>query len=283
MSNARALRRQTTGLVLKGACLLSAVLPTLLLIGLLWMVIQKGWSAINWEFLTTKPSYLRGTLGVLPNILNTLYLLAATLVLVLPPGIGAAIYLNEYCPKGRIASLIEYAAETLAGIPSVIYGLAGMLIFSTRIGTSLASGALTMAMMTLPLVLRSAQESLRRVPNELREASYALGGGKLVTLRRVILPCCVDGIATGCVLAAARVVGESAALLYTAGLANTLAGPMKALGQPGSTLTVSLYVYAKERGRFDVAFAIGLLLILLTVVLNGLVTAIRHRAERRVK
>ncbi len=240
---------------------------TLFLIG---YVLWKGLPNISWELLSTKPSYLLEKVGILPDILNTVYIVLATLVIVLPLGVGAAIYLTEYAKNKRIVGLIEYAAETLSGIPSIIYGLVGMLIFQQFFGmkTSLICGALTLVIMNLPTVMRTTQESLKTVPQSYREGAFGLGAGKWRVIRTVVLPSCVDGVITGCILSVGRILGESAALLFTAGFAHAVNGMLEGLGSAGATLTVALYVYAKEQGEFGVAFAIAAILMILTVLIN---------------
>lgn len=245
-------------------------------------VFANGLGSLTWEFISTKPSYLAGRIGILPDILNTLYIILATLAVVLPLGVGAAIFLNEYSPSGRVSAVIEYAAETLSGIPSIIYGLVGMLIFSRNMGTSLAAGAMTLVIMNLPTVMRTAQESLKTVPQSYREGAFGLGAGKWRVISTVVLPCCVDGIITGCILSVGRILGESAALLFTAGLAHNLNGFFEGLFRPGATLAVALYVYAKEDGEFGAAFAIGAILLVLTLVINlAAELAGRYFAKRR--
>ncbi len=249
----------------------AAVICTLML-GLIACILYRGLPNITAELLVSKPSLIKGTTGILPNILNTVYIILMTLVIVIPAGVGAAVYLNEYAENKKAVRLIELATETLAGIPSIIYGLVGMLIFVQffSFGTSLAAGALTLVIMTLPTVIRTTQESLKTVPDSYREGGLALGAGKWYVIRTVILPSTVDGIVTGCILAVGRIVGESAALLFTAGMANEILGLNEAFmpGKAGSTLTVSLYMYAKERGDFDTAFAIAAILLILTLVIN---------------
>lgn len=251
---------------------LSAALICVLLLGLIGYILYRGIPCISWAFVSTKPSLLKGTAGILPNIWNTLYIIAITLFLVLPLGVGAAIYLNEYAKNKKLVKVIELATETLAGIPSIIYGLVGMLLFVQflSLGTSLIAGALTLVIMTLPTIIRTTQESLKTVPAAYREGALGLGAGKWYMIRTVVLPCVIDGIVTGCILSVGRVAGESAALLFTAGMANELLSVPQALerGNAGSTLTVAMYVYAKERGEFEVAFAIAALLLALTFFIN---------------
>ena len=231
-------------------------------------VLVKGIPNLSWQFLTTKPSYLSGNIGILPDILNTLYIVIATLVIVIPLGVGAAVYLTEYASNRRLVGIIEYAAEALSGIPSIIYGLVGMLMFSNTFGTSLMAGALTLVIMNLPTILRNTQESLKTVPQSYREGAFGLGAGKWRVVRTVVLPGCVDGVITGCILSVGRILGESAALLFTAGFAHALNGFVEGLGSAGATLTVALYVYAKEQGEFGVAFGIAAILLVLSFGIN---------------
>ncbi|MEE0970459.1 MAG: phosphate ABC transporter permease PstA [Clostridia bacterium] len=251
---------------------LSAGIICLILLGLIGYILYRGLPHISIEFLTSKPSLIRETVGILPNILNTLYIILITLVIVLPIGVGAAIYLNEYAENKKVVRIIELATETLSGIPSIIYGLVGMLIFVQffSLGTSLLAGSLTLVIMTLPTVIRTTQESLKTVPQGYREGSLALGAGKWYMIRTVVLPSAIDGIVTGCILSIGRIVGESAALLFTAGMANEVLGIVDAVkpGNAGSSLTVALYMYAKERGEFEIAFAIAAILLVLTFVIN---------------
>lgn len=247
-------------------------LTTLLLAGILCYIFYRGLPRITWELLTSEPSVIRGINGILPNILNTLYIILFTLIIVLPLGVGAAIYLNEYARNRKLVKIIELATETLAGIPSIIYGLVGLLFFVQfcSLGTSLIAGAMTLVIVTLPTIIRTTQESLKTVPQSYREGSLALGAGKWHMIRTVVLPSSVNGIVTGCILAVGRIVGESAALLYTAGVANEIMGIIDAAkpDSGGSTLTIALYMYAKERGEFDIAFAIAAILLVLTLIIN---------------
>lgn len=253
---------------MKALMLLSAGITSALVLFLVLYILVKGIPNITWNLLSTKPSYLGENIGILPDILNTLYIVLATLVIVLPLGVGAAIYLTEYASNKKIVSMIEYAAETLSGIPSIIYGLVGMLLFSNRMGTCLLAGALTLVIMNLPTIMRNTQESLKTVPQSYREGAFGLGAGKWRVVRTVVLPGCVDGVITGCILAVGRILGESAALLFTAGFAHSIHGLVDGLTAPGSTLTVALYVYAKEQGEFGVAFAIAAILMVLTILIN---------------
>lgn len=241
-----------------------------LVIFVIGFVLYKGVPNITWKLLTTKPSYLTKNIGILPDILNTFYIVIATLVVVLPLGVGAAIYLNEYATNKKLVAVIEYAAETLSGIPSIIYGLVGMLFFCEflKMQTSILAGAMTLVIMNLPTIMRTTQESLKTVPQSYREGAFGLGAGKWRVIRTVVLPSCVDGIMTGCILAIGRILGESAALLFTAGFAHTINGFVDGLGRAGATLTVALYVYAKEQGEFEVAFAIAAILMILALLVN---------------
>lgn len=272
MTDTIARARKIKDTILKLMMLLSAGLICCLLLGLIGYILYRGLPHISWLLVSTKPSLLRGTVGILPNILNTIYIIIITLVIVLPLGVGAAVYLNEYAKNKKLVRVIELATETLAGIPSIIYGLVGMLLFVQffSLGTSLMAGSLTLAIMTLPTITRTTQESLKTVPKAYREGALGLGAGKWYMIRTVVIPCVIDGIVTGCILSVGRIVGESAALLFTAGMANELLSLAEAVqaGNAGSTLTVAMYVYAKERGEFDIAFAIAAILLVLTFLIN---------------
>ena len=245
----------------------AAVLTCALVVGMIGYILGNGIPNITWEMLSTAPSYLANRVGILPDILSTLYIVIATLLIVLPLGVGAAIYLNEYASNKKLVSIIEYASETLSGIPSIIYGLVGMLIFCKN-GTSLLAGALTLTIMNLPTIMRTTQESLKTVPQSYREGAFGLGAGKWRTIRTVVLPSCVDGIVTGCILSIGRILGESAALLFTAGSAHMLYNFFEGMHNAGATLTVALYFYAKESSDTGVVFAIAAILMLLTMLIN---------------
>ncbi len=269
---------------MKAAMYISTGLTAALVIFLVAYVFIKGIPHISWELLSTKPSYISGRTGILPDILNTLYIVLATLVFVIPLGVGAAIYLTEYAKNKRLVGIIEYAAETLSGIPSIIYGLVGMLFFCQFLGfkTSLLAGSLTLVIMNLPTVMRTTQESLKTVPQSYRDGAFGLGAGKWRVIRTVVLPGCVDGVITGCILSIGRILGESAALLFTAGFAHALNGIFEGLTSPGASLTVALYVYAKEQGEFGVAFAIAAILMILTLLINFSATLVsRYFAKKR--
>ena len=263
-------RRGFTIGLLRFLMIAAAALTAALTAFLILYVLIKGLPHVSWELLSTKPSILANRIGILPDILNTVYLLLTALVIVLPLGVGAAIYLTEYASNRRLVSLIEYAAETLSGIPSIIYGLVGMLFFCQfmNLKTSLLAGALTLVIMNLPTIMRTTQESLKTVPQSYREGAFALGAGKWRVIRTVVLPGCVDGVITGCILSVGRILGESAALLFTAGYAHALNGFLNGLKSAGASLSVALYVYAKEDGEFGVAFAIAAILMLLTLAVN---------------
>ena len=271
-------------LIMKLVMWLSVGITATLVLFLVGYILFKGVPHITWVLLSTKPSYLSGRIGILPDVLNTLYIIVATLLFVIPLGVGAAIYLTEYAKNKRLVSMIEYAAETLSGIPSIIYGLVGMLFFCQFLNmqTSLLAGALTLVIMNLPTVMRTTQESLKTVPQSYREGAFGLGADKWRVIRTVVLPGCVDGVITGCILSVGRILGESAALLFTAGLAHDLYGLFEGLGSSGSTLTVALYFYAKEQGEFEVAFAIAAILMIMTLIINFAAALVgRYFTKRR--
>ena len=254
-----------------GAVWVAAVFVIILVVGIIGMVLIRGLPHVSWTFLTTTSSILRGTKGILPAIINTLYIILLTLVIVLPLGVGAAVYLTEYATNRKLIAIIEFTNETLAGIPSIIYGLVGMLVFAQALGfqTSLLSGSLTLVIMTLPTIIRTTQESLKTVPMGYREGAMGLGAGKWHIIRTIVLPCSIDGIVTGCILAIGRIVGESAALLFTAGAAQIIANNIiEAYGSNGASLSVLLYLRAFENGDFDSAWGIGAILLVLVLIIN---------------
>lgn len=277
--------RKAYGIFMRALMYVSVGLTCALALFLIVYVLVKGIPNISWELLSEKPSYLSGKIGILPDILNTLYIILATLAVVLPLGVGAAIYLTEYAKNKRVVELIEYAAETLSGIPSIIYGLVGMLFFCQFLNmkTSLLAGAMTLVIMNLPTVMRTTEESLKTVPQSYREGAFGLGAGKWRVIHTVVLPGCVDGIVTGLILSVGRILGESAALLFTAGFAHTVNGLFTGLKNSGATLTVALYVYAKEQGEFEVAFAIAAILMLLTLCINLLADFVGNLFKKRRK
>lgn len=274
-------KRNVYAWAMRGLMWLAAGITAALTLFLVGYVLLRGVPNLSWEFIRTKPSYLSGSIGILPDILNTVYIVIATLLIVIPLGVGAAVYLTEYATNKRVVSIIEYAAEALSGIPSIIYGLVGMLMFSNHFGTCLLAGALTLAIMNLPIIMRNTQESLKTVPQSYREGAFGLGAGKWRVIRTVVLPNCIDGVITGCILSVGRILGESAALLFTAGFAHSLNGFFEGLGSAGATLTVAMYVYAKEQGEFGVAFGIAAILMVLALVINLAATAVAKHFERR--
>ena len=264
-------RRRAYDIFFKTVVYLSAFLTVALLVVLIGYIFVRGLPHITGQLLSTAPSVLKDTIGILPNILNTLYIILFTLLIALPLGVGAAVYLTEYATNRRLIEGIEFTNETLAGIPSIIYGLVGMLVFSQALGfkTCLLSGSLTLVIMNLPTIIRTTQESLKTVPQGYREGALGLGAGKWHIIRTIVLPCSVDGIVTGCILAVGRIVGESAALLFTAGAAEVIAqNVVKAYTSNGATLSVLLYLRAFEDGDFDSAWGIGAVLLVLVLAIN---------------
>ena len=254
---------------------IAAAIVVALLIFLLGYILYRGLPNLSLEFLTSEESVVKDIQGIGPAILNTLYVIIATLIVVLPLGVGAAIYLTEYATNRKLVSAIEFATETLAGIPSIIYALVGVLVFaeSLRLGKTLIAGAFTLVIMVLPTVIRTTQESLKTVPQSYREGSLGLGSGKWHMIRTVVLPSSIDGIVTGCILAIGRIVGESAVLLYTVGMSMSMQdyfrnGLESFFSASGSTLSVALYVYAKVRADFDLAFSVAVVLIIITLIIN---------------
>ena len=254
-----------------------------LLLFLIGYIVYRGVPHLSLDLLTTAPSYRNDSIGILPNFLNTLYLVLLTMVIVLPIGVGAAIYLTEYAKNRRVVAVIEFATETLTGIPSIIFGLVGMLFFVQLLSlkAGILAGSLTMVILTLPTIMRTTQESLKTVPQSYREGALALGAGKWRMVRTVVLPGAVDGIVTGCILAVGRIVGESAALLFTAGFGMVVNDFFTSLQSSSATLTVALYVYAGERGETDVAFAIAVILMVLVLLINALAVLAGKKLRRR--
>ncbi len=277
-------KRRTYNGIMKTLMRAATILTCALVLFMIGYVLVEGVPHISWKLLTTERSYLTDNIGILPDMLNTLYIIIATLIIVLPLGVGAAVYLTEYAAGKKAVAVIEYAAETLSGIPSIIYGLVGMLFFCEFLGmrTSLMAGAMTLVIMNLPTIMRTAQESLKTVPQSYREGAFGLGAGKWRVIRTVVLPGCVEGIITGCILSIGRILGESAALLFTAGVAHSLNGFFSGLANSGATLTVALYMYAKEEGEFGVAFAIAAILIVFALIIN-LAAKLVQRYFRRKK
>ena len=260
-------------ILMYGLIYLCAGLSVFLIAGIIVYVFIRGFTQVNWEFLTTTTSILKGTVGIAGNILNTIYIILFTMVFATPIGVGAAIYLNEYAKPGKLVKAIELATETLAGIPSIIFGMFGMMFFGTTLGLkySILTGTLTLTLMVLPLITRNTQEALKTVPNSYRHGAVGLGAGKWYTIRTILLPSAMPGIITGVILAIGRIVGESAALLYTAGSSDLLPQTAQAyldkILQPGGTLTIQLYLSA-QKGEFDVAFGIALVLLVIVLAIN---------------
>ena len=279
------LSRRVYDRTLRGLLYLCAGLTCALLLFLIGYIFYRGLPHITWELVSTQESILNDTTGILPSILNTVYVVVVTMLVVLPLGVGAAVYLTEYASNRRLVAAIEFATETLAGIPSIIYAMVGVLIFSQfmSLGKTLLAASLTLVILTLPTIIRTTQESLKTVPQSYREGALGLGAGKWHIIRTIVLPCSIDGIVTGCILSVGRIVGESAVLMFTAGMSTTLnrffvwngdlgaslAQTWQGLTQSsGATLTVALYVFAKERAQFDIAFAIGAILMIITLLIN---------------
>ena len=268
--------------VWKTAAVMAAVITLCILFFLIGTILRRGLPQLSVPFLTTATSYLTGTTGILPNLCNTLYLILIAMFVALPLGVGAAVYITEYAENPRAVRLIGFAAETLTGIPSVLFGLIGMLFFIKLAGLKpgVLAGGLTLALMVLPTVIANTRESLLAVPRAYREGALALGSGKWHMVRTVVLPNAVDGIVTGCILSVGRITGESAALLFTAGFGLRLLGFQAALQSSSASLSVALYLYASEQGKFDVAFGIASVLLVLTLALNLLATLTASRARK---
>ncbi len=279
LSMKRRVYRCTVRALMRGATLLTCAL----MLFIISYVLIKGLPNLSWELISSKPSYISGVVGIMPDILNTVYLVLGTLAIVLPLGVGAAIYLTEYAQNKKLVAAIEYAAETLSGIPSIIYGLFGMLAFVELLGfdKSILAGCLTLAIMNLPTIMRTTQESLKTVPQSYREGAFGLGAGKWRVIRTVVLPGCVDGVVTGCILSIGRIVGESAALLFTAGFAHALNDILEAWLSSGASLTVALYFYATEQVNMNVAFAIAAILMILTLLINLCATLVGKYFKRK--
>ena len=280
-------RRRAYDRVLRFLLYFCATLTCALLIFIIGYIFVRGLPHVTWEFLSTEPSYINDTIGILPNIANTIYIVVVTLIIILPLGVGAAVYLTEYAKNQKLVAAIEFATETLTGIPSIIFGLVGMLFFCELLGlqASLLAGSLTLVIATIPTIIRTTQESLKTVPQSYREASLGLGAGKWHMIRTVVLPSSIDGIVTGCILSICRTGGESAALLFTAGMGmsmNDFFGSVSNfMHSSGSSLTVALYVYARERAEFDVAFAIAAILMLLTLIINLAASLVGRKLKKK--
>ncbi len=251
-----------------------AAFSVFLVIGIIIYVLMKGLSAVNWSFLTSVTSALKGTVGIAGNIVNTILIIFISMVIATPIGVGSAIYLNEYAKPGKVVSLIEYATETLSGIPSIIFGLFGMMFFGEKLGLgySLLTGSLTLIIMVLPLITRNTQEALKTVPDTYRNGAIGLGSGKWHMIRTILIPSAMPGIITGAILAIGRIVGESAALLFTAGSAKMLPKGIDGLFdkpfQSGGTLTIQMYLSATSEGDFETAFGIAVVLLIIVLGIN---------------
>ncbi|MCI2047868.1 MAG: phosphate ABC transporter permease PstA [Faecalibacterium sp.] len=277
-------RRRLWNRIVPALVWLAALLSVGIASGILLLVLVRGVPQISWSLLTSVPSVIQKIDGILPYILNTLYIIFLALLIVLPLGVGAAVYLNEYAANKRVIAVIEFTTETLAGIPSILYGLVGMLVFCNALGlqSSLLSGALTLTIMTLPTIIRTTQEALKTVPQSYREGAIGLGARKWHIVRTIVLPCSVDGIVTGCILAIGRIVGESAALLFTAGCGKVLLkNILTAYSRSGATLSVALYMYAFEEGNFPVAWAIAAVLLILVLCINLLAKLAQKKLKRK--
>ncbi|MGL5260611.1 MAG: phosphate ABC transporter permease PstA [Lachnospiraceae bacterium] len=275
-------KRRTNEMILKGIIYLSAILSVSLLLGIIAYVFYKGFSVVNWDFITTVKSTIKGTKGIAGNIVNTLYIVVITLVIATPIGVGSAVYLNEYAKPGRIVRLIEFTTETLSGIPSIIFGLFGRIFFgeTLKLGYSILTGALTLTIMILPLITRNTQEALKTVPLSYRTGALGIGATKWYMIRTVILPSAMPGILTGIILSIGRIVGESAALLFTAGSGYLLPklgkGLLNKIGESGGTLTIELYL-SMSKAEYNVAFGIAVVLLVIVLIINMLTKVLaRH-------
>ena len=263
---------------------LSAGIAVALLIGILGFVFAKGFKVVNWTFLTSVTSALKGTTGIAGNILNTIYMVLLTILIAAPIGIGSAIYLNEYAKAGKIVRIIQFTTETLSGIPSIIFGMFGMVFFGNTLGFgySILTGALTLAIMVLPLITRNTQEALKTVPDSYRSGALGMGATKWYMIRTILLPSALPGIVTGIILAIGRIVGESAALLFTAGsgflLPRTVEGYVTKIMESGGTLTIQLYL-SMSKGQYDVAFGIAVVLLVIVLVINFLTKVLANKLD----
>ena len=277
--------RKIKNFFLYGLIYLCVALSIIVLVGIIGYVFAKGIGSVNWGFLTQVTSVLKGTVGIAGNIVNTLLIIVITMLIATPIGVGSAIYLNEYAKPGKIVNTIEYATETLSGIPSIIFGLFGMMFFveTLNLGYCILSGSLTLILMVLPLITRNTQEALKTVPDSYRSGAIGLGAGKWHMIRTILLPSAMPGIVTGVILAIGRIIGESAALLFTAGSANMLcksfAGFFKKILQSGGSLTIQLYLSATAQGDFDTAFGIATVLLVLVFLINLLTKSLARKLD----
>ena len=263
-------RRRAYDITMRTLLYVAAIVICALLVFLIGYILYRGVPSLSLEFLTSEESVINDVQGILPALVNTLYIIIATLIFILPLGVGSAIYLSEYATNKKLVNIIEFATETLSGMPSIIFALVGVIVFceTLNLGYTLIAGAFSLVMMTLPTIIRTTQESLKTVPQSYREGSLALGSGKWHMIRTVVLPSSIDGIVTGCILAIGRIVGESAILMFTAGMGMRMANYSELFNTSGATLTVALYVYAKERADFDQAFAVAVVLLVIALVIN---------------
>ena len=282
-------KRHPKDAMMYAAIYFCAALSVFLLLGIIFYVLVKGIGQVNWQFLTGVTSILKGTVGIAGNILNTLYIIVLTMLIATPVGVGAAVYLNEYAKPGKLVSLIEFATETLSGIPSIIFGLFGMMFFGETIGLSysILTGTFTLVLMVLPLITRNTQEALKTVPQSYRSGAIGLGAGKWYMIRTILLPSAMPGIITGVILAIGRIVGESAALLFTAGSSGLL--PAEGLEpffhkmlESGGTLTIQLYLSA-SKGEFEAAFGIAVVLLVIVLLINFATKALAKKFDVHAK
>lgn len=277
--------RKIKEIILYGLIYICAAVAVVLLVGIIGYVLAKGLKSVNLEFLTTVTSVLHGTVGIAGNIVNTIYIIVITMLIATPIGVGSAVYLNEYAKPGRLVTIIEFATETLSGIPSIIFGLFGMMFFGQTMGLgySLLTGSLTLILMVLPLITRNTQEALKTVPDSYRNGAIGLGAGKWHTIRTILLPSAMPGIITGVILAVGRIVGESAALLFTAGsgkaLINGLSNLFPKMFQSGGSMTVQLYLSATSEGDFDTAFGIAVTLLVIVFLINLVTKALAKKFD----
>lgn len=268
-------RKRNSDVMIRLLIDVSAGFSVVLLLGIIGYVFFKGIGKVNWQFLTGITSALKGTVGIAGNIVNTLYIIVITLMIATPIGIGSAIYLSEYAKPGRLVRLIEFTTETLSGIPSIIFGLFGMVFFGNvfGLGYSILTGALTLTIMVLPLITRNTQEALKTVPDSYRSGALGMGATKWYVIRTILLPSALPGIITGVILAIGRIVGESAALLFTAGSGYLLPkagmGYLHKVMESGGTLTIQLYL-SMAKAEYDVAFGIAVVLLVVVFFINRL-------------
>lgn len=276
-------KRKIYGIILNLLLYMCAAITVILLIAIIGYIFYRGLGNVTWEFITTQRSALKKTIGIFPNIIFTLYTIFTSLIIAIPVGVGAAIYLNEYAANKNVVKVLEFATETLTGIPSVIFGLVGYLIFVQKLhmGSSILAGSLTLVIMILPTIVRTTQEALKTVPYSYREGAAGLGATKWYMIRTIILPCSIDGVVGGAILSVGRIVGESAALLFTAGMGYRLVtGYIDALHTSGGTLSVMLYFYVSECGEYDVGFAIAAILMIIVLIINFSAKTVKRKLRK---